>query len=204
MRSMSYSDHLSKDARLRSLLKVASPFRLKSKKNLLLHLCLSIIAQQLSTKVAAVLEKRFLLLLSDSPCSPDDVLAISVDTLRSIGLSRQKVSYVHHIATYFKELELTDRKIRSLDDESIIELLTPIKGVGRWTVEMLLIFALGRTDVFAVDDLVIRKSMIEVYGLKSTDRRTLSEEMSEIARQWSPYRSYACLLLWHSRTNRQG
>lgn len=204
MQTLSYSKFLSQDARLRSLLKSAPPFRLPSKKNLFLHLCLSIIAQQLSTKVAAILEKRFLLLLSGSFHSPDDVLAIPIDALRSIGLSGQKARYVHNIATYFKELELTDRKIRSLDDESIIELLTPIKGVGRWTVEMLLIFALGRTDVFAVDDLVIRKSMIDIYGLKSTDRRTLSAEMSEIAKPWSPYRSYACLLLWHSSTNRPG
>ncbi len=204
MRTLSYSKFLSQDARLRSLLKSAPSFRLTSKKNLFLHLCLSIIAQQLSTKVAAILEKRFLLLLSGSSRSPDDVLAIPTDALRSIGLSGQKARYVHNIATYFKELELTDRKIRSLDDESIIELLTPIKGVGRWTVEMLLIFALGRTDVFAVDDLVIRKSMIDIYGLKSKDRRTLSAEMSEIAKLWSPHRSYACLLLWHSSTNRPG
>ena len=78
----------------------------------------------------------------------------------------------------------------------IIELLTQIKGVGQWTVEMLLMFTLGREDVFAVDDLGIQQGMMKVYNLDNTDRKALKQKMLDISLKWKPYRTYACLHLW--------
>ena len=83
-----------------------------------------------------------------------------------------------------------------MSNEEIIELLTQIKGVGKWTVEMLLMFTLGREDVFAVDDLGIQQAMIRLYKLDPTDKKALKEKMLQLSAKWSPYRTYACLHLW--------
>ena len=89
-----------------------------------------------------------------------------------------------------------------MENEELITYLTQIKGVGRWTAEMQLMFTLGREDVFAVDDLGIQQAMIGVYKLKSTDKKKLKEKMLKISLQWSPYRTYACLHLWHWKDNK--
>ena len=86
-----------------------------------------------------------------------------------------------------------------MSNEEVVEYLTKIKGVGRWTVEMLLIFTLGREDVFAVDDLGIQQAMIKVYKLDKTDKKKLQADMLRISSKWSPYRSYACLHLWRHK-----
>ncbi len=86
-----------------------------------------------------------------------------------------------------------------MNNEEVIEYLTRIKGVGRWTAEMLLMFTLGREDVFAVDDLGIQQAMIKVYKLNKADKKKLREEMLQISARWSPYRTYACLHLWHHK-----
>jgi len=83
-----------------------------------------------------------------------------------------------------------------MENEAIIELLTQIKGVGKWTVEMLLMFTLGREDVFAVDDLGIQQAMIRLYKLDNTNKKALKEKMLLLSAKWSPYRTYACLHLW--------
>ena len=88
-----------------------------------------------------------------------------------------------------------------MSNEEVIEYLIPIKGVGRWTVEMLLMFALGREDVFAPDDLGIQVAMRKLYNLDNTDKKKLREKMMEISNSWSPYRTYACLHLWKWRDN---
>ncbi len=88
-----------------------------------------------------------------------------------------------------------------MNNEEVIEYLTRIKGVGRWTAEMLLMFTLGREDVFAVDDLGIQQAMIKVYNLNKADKKKLREDMLKISAKWSPYRTYACLHLWHHKDN---
>jgi len=84
----------------------------------------------------------------------------------------------------------------SMENEDVIELLTQIKGVGRWTVEMLLMFTLGREDVFAVDDFGIQQAMIKIYNLDASDKKSMKEKMLKLSAKWSPYRTYACLHLW--------
>jgi DNA-3-methyladenine glycosylase II len=93
------------------------------------------------------------------------------------------------------------RKLHKMDNEEVIEYLTQIKGVGRWTVEMLLMFALSREDIFALDDLGIQNAMIGLYKLDRTDKKQFREEMLRIAKKWSPYRTYACMYLWRWKDN---
>ncbi len=192
---MHYVKHLSKDPLLKPLLKKHDPFELKTEKNLYLYLCFSIMGQQLSTKVAAVIRKRFLDLYEGHP-SAQQILDTPFETLRSIGLSNAKVNYVQNVARFELEKGMGPAILSKKTNEEIIEYLTEIKGVGRWTTEMLMMFALGREDVFAPDDLGIQQAMTGLYSLRHRKKKLLLEKMKQISAQWSPYRTYACLLLW--------
>lgn len=152
--------------------------------------------QQLSTHVARVLKDRFLALFADAAPTPKSIAGIPAEVLRGIGLSGAKVTYVHNVAAYFLKHRLTDKKLHRLTDEEVMTTLLPIKGVGRWTVEMLLMFTLGREDVFAQDDLGIQQAMTALYGLDTSSKKALTAEMTRIAEAWQPYRTYACLHLW--------
>ena len=89
-----------------------------------------------------------------------------------------------------------NEELEKMNDEELVEYLTQIKGVGRWTVEMLLMFALGRKDIFAIDDLGIQNAMIKLYRLDRTDKKKFKEDLLRISAKWSPYRTYACMHLW--------
>jgi DNA-3-methyladenine glycosylase II len=191
-----YFEHLSKDKKLLPLLQTVEPYALKKRKNVCLRLCASIMSQQLSTRVAEVIFKRFLELYDGSEPTPRQILDTPFDKLRAIGLSNAKVAYVQNVARYMIENKADDKRLNKMSDEEVIAFLTPIKGVGRWTVEMLLMFTLGREDVFAVDDLGIQQSMIKVYKLAPTDKKALREKMLKISAKWAPYRTYACFYLW--------
>lgn len=166
-----------------------------------LRLCASIISQQLSTKVAEVIFKRFLLLFDGREPEPEEILQTDFDTLRSIGLSNAKTRYVQNVARFAIEKGMDYKKLDKMSNEEVIEYLIVIKGVGRWTVEMLLMFTLGRPDVFAPDDLGIQQAMIKLYKLDRTDKKHFRDEMLRISSKWSPYRTYACLHLWHFKDN---
>lgn len=190
-----YRDHLLKDKRLARAMG-ERVHTLSLRRNIPVRMMSSVMSQQLSTRVAAVIYQRFLALYNGREPKPEQVLATPAHTLRSIGLSNAKVAYVHNVARFCIDHNITDRKLKSMDEESIIELLTQIKGIGRWSVEMLLMFALGREDVFAVDDLGIQKGMIKLYRLDTSDKKALKQKMIAISSRWSPYRTYACLHLW--------
>jgi DNA-3-methyladenine glycosylase II len=188
--------HLSKDKKLLPLLQTLNPYELKKRKNVCLRLCASIMSQQLSTRVAEVIFKRFLELYGGEEPTPQQILDSSFEQLRGIGLSNAKVGYVQNVARYMLEHKTDDRKLMKMTDEEVISFLTPIKGVGRWTVEMLLMFTLGREDVFAVDDLGIQQAMCSIYKIDATDKKAMKEKMMRISAKWSPYRTYACFYLW--------
>ncbi|RXK83560.1 DNA-3-methyladenine glycosylase family protein [Filimonas effusa] len=192
---MDYITHLQKDKKLARIL-IAPIEAPVVRRNIPLRLMASIMSQQLSTKVAKVIYHRFLLLYKGKEPSCKQVLATDPGVLRSIGLSNAKVQYVLNVATFFITEKLTDKKLASLNNDELITLLTQIKGVGRWTVEMLLMFSLGREDVFAVDDLGIQQAMIHLYKLDNTDKKALRLKMLRISDKWQPYRSYACRHLW--------
>ncbi len=199
--SSSYADHLSKDKRFKKLIEVHGIFSLTSRKNICTYLCASIMSQQLSTKVATVINNRFLDLYGGIEPSPEQIMETPLSTLRAIGLSNAKTQYVHNVAKFALEYGMDWKKLNKLNNEEVIEYFITIKGVGRWTVEMLLMFALGREDVFALDDLGIQNAMIGLYKLNREDKKKFREDMLRISQKWSPFRTYACLHLWEWKDN---
>ncbi len=189
-------EHLSKDKKLVPILRTVTPYELKKRKNICLRLCASIMSQQLSTRVAEVIFKRFLELYDCNEPTPQQIIDTPFDKLRAIGLSNAKVNYVQNVAKYLLENGTDDKAINKMTNEEVITFLTQIKGVGRWTVEMLLMFTLGREDVFAVDDLGIQQAMTKVYKLDAADKKGMKEKMLKISAKWAPYRTYACFYLW--------
>jgi DNA-3-methyladenine glycosylase II len=198
---MSYTLHLSKDKKLSRLIAQQELFTLKSHKNICLRLCASIMSQQLSTKVAKVIYHRFLELYGGNEPTPEQIVITPLETLRGIGLSNAKAQYVLNVAQFAIDHNLDDKRLKKMSNEDIIELLTQIKGVGRWTVEMLLMFTLGREDVFAVDDYGIQVAMKKIYKLDDSNKKEMREKMLKLSAKWSPYRTYACLHLWHYKDN---
>lgn len=197
---MEHIAHLQKDKKLAKII-VEPVNELRTHKNIPLTLIGSIMSQQLSTKVAKVIHKRFLALYNDKETTLKQILDTPLATLRSIGLSNAKTTYVHNVAKFCIEHDITDKKLSAMTNEEVIELLTQIKGVGRWTVEMLLMFTLGREDVFAIDDWGIQQSMIKLYKLDALEKKELREKLTKISLKWSPYRTYACIYLWKWKDN---
>ena len=193
---MEYISHLCKDKKLKKVLDDQEPVQLRFHKNICLRLCASIMSQQLSTKVAKVIYHRFLELYNAEEPTPQQIVATPFDTLRAIGLSNAKTQYVLNVAQFAIDNNITDKRLKKMSNEEIIELLTQIKGVGKWTVEMLLMFTLGREDVFSSDDYGIQMAMKKLYKLDDCNKRELLEKMNKISSKWAPYRTYACLHLW--------
>src|SRR3990170_2707276 len=127
----------------------------------------AILYQQLAGAAASAIERRFLALYGDRVPEPSELLATSPEALRAAGLSRQKAGYLHSLAEHSANGHLSLRALSRMSDDEVIAAATEVKGIGRWTAEMLLIFCLGRPDVLPVGDLGIQRSMKETYGLKS-------------------------------------
>lgn len=156
----------------------------------------AIASQQLSVRAASTIVGRLRALGRDgSPPAPDRVLAAHDDDLRACGLSRPKVAYVKDLAQRFATGALSGERIRQLDDEAVVAELTAVKGIGRWTAEMILIFTLGRPDVLPVDDLGLRTAVQRAFELPD---RPLPADVSRLGEAWRPYRSVATLYLWRS------
>lgn len=197
---MKYFAHLKKDKQLKLALLAPLP-QVQVRPDAPLHLMQSIMGQQLSVKVANVLQQRFFALCGRKRPSLKLILNIDPQELRSIGLSNAKAMYVQNVARFCLDNKVTDKKLQAMASEEVIELLTQIKGVGRWTVEMLLMFTLGREDVFALDDLGIQLAMAHLYGLDRTDKKNFRTQVLEISAKWSPYRTYGCMHLWAFKDN---
>lgn len=191
-----YILHLSKDKKLHKVISQHEPFILKKQKNIYLQLCASILSQQLSTKVAKVIYSRFLKLYHTKTPTPKQIIATPYEKLRSIGLSHAKATYIRNVAEFALDNSMEAKVFNKMNDDEIIHYLTAIKGVGRWTVEMLLIFTLGRENVFSIGDLGIQQAMIKLYNLKTDNKKQLYTDMQKIATRWEPYSTYACLHLW--------
>ncbi len=196
-----YLDHLRKDKKLSRILENAEALELVPKKNICLSLCSSIMSQQLSVKVAQVLYNRFIELLGSKDPQPQQITELTYDQLRGIGLSNAKVTYVQNVARFAVEKGMDHSVIDKMENEEVINYLTEIKGVGRWTVEMLLMFTLARPDVFAIDDFGIQQAMIKLYKIDPDNKKEMKQKMLKISSKWSPYRTYACLHLWRWKDN---
>ena len=197
---MEYIAHLSKDQQLKKLIEQHGTLQLKRQKNLYLYLCYSIMSQQLSTKVASIIRKRFIDLYGGEPTA-GQIVETSFEKLRAIGLSNAKVSYVQNVARFEMEKGMGHQKLSRMSNEEVIEYLTQIKGVGRWTTEMLLMFALCREDIFALDDLGLQQAVIKLYDLRHRKKKIMLNRILKISEQWSPYRTYASMYLWRWKDN---
>ena len=193
--------HLSKDKKLKKILELQEPFLLTKKKKVYLHLCYSIMNQQLSTKVADVFHRRFLQLYAGIEPTAQQISVTPFETLRGIGLSNAKANYVLNVCNFFIDEKITDGKLYKMNNEDVIKYLTKIKGIGQWTVEMILMFTLGREDVFALDDLGIQQAICKLYNIDAADKKAMKEKMLAVSKKWSPYRTYACRYLWGWKDN---
>ncbi|GAB3504775.1 3-methyladenine DNA glycosylase AlkA [Spirosoma knui] len=165
----------------------------------------SIVSQQISVKAADAIFARFRALFPDGYPAAEAVLGMSAEELRSAGLSFQKIKYLQSVAEFTLAHPMDRAHLDPMTDEEIVQYLIPIKGVGRWTVEMLLMFVLNRPDVFPIDDLVIRQRMMLAYPERTQGLtgRPLYKELHAIADAWRPYRTTACRYLWRWKPGAQ-
>jgi len=155
----------------------------------------TIICQQLSNKAGATIFERFRSLFPKKIITPKKVLAISDEKIRSSGPSWSKVSYIKNIARAVESGDLNLQTIDAKSDENVIVELTKIKGIGRWTAEMFLMFTLGREDIFSYGDLGLRKGIMKLYGFK---KEPTVKQMEKLVTRWKPYRTYAARIIWRS------
>ena len=188
--------HLSDDPKLEPALAVANLQPLIPEGDVFDSLVRAIVYQQLSGKVADVIHRRFLELLDLRTPTPEGVLSLTIDELRSAGLSRPKAGYIQNIAEFFSQPHHQQVDWSELSDEELVSRLTQIKGVGEWTVQMLLISTLAREDVFPINDLGIQQGIRGLYGLEELDKKELKKRMPILSEAWRPYRSYACRAIW--------
>jgi len=154
----------------------------------------AIISQQLSTKAAATIKARLDTLVGGT-LTPARLAAVDDEALRSVGLSRQKIAYLRDLGVRVTSGELALDVLDDMADEAVVEALTSVKGIGRWTAEMFLMFRLHRPDVLPVGDLGIVKAVQRAYGMRKVPT---AERLTKLGEQWRPYRSVACWYLWAS------
>tara|TARA_B100001250_G_scaffold382514_1_gene375723 strand:- start:188 stop:826 length:639 start_codon:yes stop_codon:yes gene_type:complete len=165
-------------------------------KNYFWSLCRSVIYQQISGKAAKKISDRYLSLYANGErMLPSEVIDIDIKKIFKVGISRKKASYLKNIAHAFNTKIIDEKNISKLDDQEIISQLTTIKGVGRWTAEMFLIFTLRRSDIFPVTDLGVQKGFKIFYSL---DDLPTIELMNKKSKSWKPYRTIMSLYLWYA------
>jgi DNA-3-methyladenine glycosylase II len=192
---MKHIAHLKKDKKMSKVMEKTRPYAPKKEKDLYYVLLRSIAGQQLSVKAAATIWERFLGLFPKKYPEPKLLVKMSDTKLRAVGFSYQKAGYLKNIARFNIENKIDHVSLGKMNDEEIIEYLTQIKGVGKWTVEMLLMFALARPDVFPSGDLGIVNGMKKIYKLRE-EGKELKRKCEQIALKWEPYRSHACFYIW--------
>lgn len=189
-------NHLKKaDPKIYALARTISDIRLHPTKKYFQDLCESIVCQQLSGKAAAAIWKKFGTVVGKGNIQPEYIVKLEDAFLRTTGISWSKARYTKAVAQAFMDGTVTPKKFSSMSDEAIITQLIAIKGVGRWTAEMFLMFSLGRADVFSVGDLGLRKAVQKLLHMKTLPG---VQTMKRVSRKWSPYRTYGALILWRS------
>ncbi len=174
--------------------------QLKPERNRFKALVEAIISQQLSNSAASSISKRFRAFFPGKTFpSPKDVSKASLSKLRKAGLSASKANYIKNLSRHIIKKEINLRNLNSLSNDEVIELLIEVKGIGRWTAEMFLMFALDRPNVFSSGDLGLRNAIVDLYRFRRTPT---TKDLEEFSRRWQPYRTLACRYLWASRDNR--
>ncbi len=182
------------DPVMRDLIQRVGPFQLKTDRQRFHMLACSIVSQQLSVKAARTIRDR-LVTLAGGALLPEGVLKLEIEQLRGVGLSRNKAAFLHDLAAATNDGRVSLTKIGRKDDEAIIAELIQVKGVGRWTAQMFLMFSLGRPDVLPVGDLGIRAAMRNLYGLAELPNESVAHE---IGAKWRPYATAASWYCWRS------
>lgn len=201
MNSQAAIAHLQQEANIQSLLANIVVPDFTPSGRIYYDLLESIVSQQLSVKVADVIFKRFLSLFPENNPHPEHVLQIEFEKLRSVGLSGQKAGYLQNVAQFAIDNDLEKIDWDAMSDEEIIDFLSQIKGVGKWTVQMLLMFTLARPDIFPVDDLGIQQAMKRLFQIEEQNPRLLKIRMIELSEPWKPWRTVACRYLWRWKDN---
>lgn len=183
------------DPILFSVINHIKPFSIEKSDDYFLDLIEAIICQQLSDKAGATIFSRFQKLFPKEKITPKKVLSLTDAVIRNVGPSWSKVQYIKNIAQAVTDGTLDFCALDTLNNEEIIKELTKIKGIGPWTAEMFLMFSLGREDVFSFGDLGLKRAIKNLYHFKKEPTR---KQIEKISRTWSPYRTYACRILWGS------
>jgi DNA-3-methyladenine glycosylase II len=182
-----------RDPRLAEVIDQIGPCRFESRAQGLTALVYSVIGQQLSNSSARAIRSRFDILFENDGIDPQRLARTSEEELRKTGLSLAKTRCLRSLAEHVLSDKINFLKLEVIDDEGVISTLTQVKGIGRWTAEMYLMFSLRRLDVFPIDDLAIRTAMFRVYGLPETGFIALARQTAE---EWRPYRTIACWYLY--------
>jgi DNA-3-methyladenine glycosylase II len=181
------------DPRLADVIKQVGPVTLKPVRDRFKILVYSIIAQQISTSAARSIRKRFEERLRPCGVRPEAIACLSVEQFREAGISRQKASYLSDLAQKCCDGSVRLARLGRMADEQVIEELTQVKGIGRWSAQMFLIFSLGRLDVFPIDDLGVRTAISRLHNLKSPVEKSRYQEIGD---RWRPYASLGSWYCW--------
>lgn len=188
---------LKRDPHISIIIKQVGNYKIKQRNHHFASLVEAIISQQLAGAAADAILRRFKKLYPVFP-KPADILKTRNSELRSVGLSKMKIDYLKDLAQKIESDEIKIKTLSRMTDEEVITHLTKVKGIGRWTAEMFLIFSLGRPDVFPVGDLGLRKGVQKAFSLSELPK---PKEVEEIGMRWKPYRSVATWYLWKSLQN---
>ncbi|MDN5331916.1 MAG: DNA-3-methyladenine glycosylase [Tepidanaerobacteraceae bacterium] len=182
------------DEKINYLIRLIGDYTLELERDFFKALVQSIVGQQLSIKAAETIFARLENLCGQ--VTPDRILSLSENELKSAGLSKKKIEYIKDLSEKVMSGAVDLEKLDSMDDEEVIRTLVQVKGIGRWTAEMFLIFSLGRPDIFSLQDFGLQLAVKGLYGLSDwPDKKTLMR----ISQPWKPYRTAASLYLWEAK-----
>lgn len=184
------------DPLLYEVARTIDPIVLEKSPDHFIRLVRAIVGQQLSVKAASTIFSRFEKLFKKS-ISAEKILKLNDSDIRACGISYPKIKYIKDLSQKVVDKHLLLETLETADAETVIANLTKVKGIGVWSAEMFLMFALARPDVFSVGDLGLKNAIIKLYGLKKPTNNTLLQ----LSEKWSPYRTYACRILWESLDN---
>jgi len=188
-------EFLQKDPQLATIIDRVGSYNLKRRNHHFSTLIESIISQQIATSAAEAIFKRFKKLYPKFPTA-SEILSTRKSKLRVVGLSSMKIEYLKDLARHVEKGKLNIKSLSKMNDDDVITQLTQVKGIGRWTAEMFLIFSLGRQDVFPVDDLGLRKGVQKLFSLPEIPK---PKEVEKLGEKWKPYRTIVTWYLWKSQ-----
>jgi len=186
------------DPQLAAIINNIGPCLLERREQGFASLVRSIVSQHVSKSAAQSVRSKLDSLFEDMCINPEQILLIEEDELLKTGLSGPKVKYIKGLADHIISGKLNFNELESIDDETVINILTQVKGIGRWTAEMYLMFSMNRLDIFPIDDAAIRNAMINIYDIP---KDSFNSKAREIAENWKPYRTIACWYFYRYTDN---